>query len=208
MNYIMLLGTLASVTVAVSLTMKNIRLLRIVNLAGASLFFVYGYLIGALPVVIVNLFIVGIDIYYIIGFAKSREKFDFIQNISADDQYTKLFLKYYIQDIRQYFPDFSSENLDKLKSAYVLRDMVPVLLMLYREPPGEDVEILLDYATPHFRDYKSSGFFFDYVVNRLNFEKSGKKYFRTYSGIKSHEKYLLKMGFVRTGETDEFRKRI
>ena len=148
MNYIMLLGTLASVTVAVSLTMKNIRLLRIVNLAGASLFFVYGYLIGALPVVIVNLFIVGIDIYYIIGFAKSREKFDFIQNISADDQYTKLFLKYYIKDIRQYFPDFSSENLDKLKSAYVLRDMVPVLLMLYREPPARMLKYFLIMLPP------------------------------------------------------------
>ena len=45
-----MVGYLGSVLVAVSLMMKSLWRLRIINLVGASFFTVYGLLIGALPV--------------------------------------------------------------------------------------------------------------------------------------------------------------
>ncbi len=208
MNSIMLFGTFASVIVAISLTMKNIKMLRIVNFVGALLFSVYGLLIGAIPVVIVNALIAFIDIYYYIPLVRNREKFDFILNSSETKHYSELFIKYYKKDILSFFPNFKEESLKELKSAYILRDMVPALLMLYKDTKGEDIEIVLDYATPQFRDRKSSCYFFNYAINHLDIDVTKKKYFKVHSAVKAHDKYLTKMGFTRIGDSNHFRKAI
>ena len=59
-------GYLASVVVAISLMMSNIKKLRWLNLLGATLFVAYGMAIQAYPVAAVNFFIVLIDAYYLV----------------------------------------------------------------------------------------------------------------------------------------------
>jgi len=59
-------GYLASIVVAISLMMSNIKKLRWWNLIGAALFVAYGVAIDAYPVALVNFFIVLIDIYYLV----------------------------------------------------------------------------------------------------------------------------------------------
>lgn len=59
------LGYLASVLVALSLTMRSLLKLRVINLVGAMLFTLYGLVIGALPVAALNFFIVLVNIYYL-----------------------------------------------------------------------------------------------------------------------------------------------
>ena len=66
-------GYLASVVVAISLMMSNIKKLRWWNLIGAALFVAYGLAIGAIPVALVNFFIVLIDIYYLIKLYREPE---------------------------------------------------------------------------------------------------------------------------------------
>lgn len=68
------IGYLASVVVAISLMMSNIKRLRWCNLIGAALFVAYGIAIGAIPVVLVNFFIVLIDVYYLIKLYKSEHE--------------------------------------------------------------------------------------------------------------------------------------
>lgn len=208
MDFITLFGTIASVIIAISLTMKNIKLLRIVNFIGSVLFSIYGYMIGAIPVIVVNVIIVLIDVYFFIPLVVNKEKFDFIINNSETKYFSELFLKHYKKDILNFFPNFKEESLKELNSAYILRDMVPVLLMLYKNSEGEDIEILLDYATPQFRDYKSSSYFFDYAVHHLDIDLSKKKFFKVHSAVPAHDKYLRKMGFKRMGDSDKFRKAI
>ncbi|SHI23068.1 YgjV family protein [Ferrimonas marina] len=58
-------GYLASILVAISLMMSNIKALRWWNMAGAALFVAYGTAISAIPVALVNGFIVLINIYYL-----------------------------------------------------------------------------------------------------------------------------------------------
>ncbi|MBI9098242.1 MAG: hypothetical protein JEY91_07175 [Spirochaetaceae bacterium] len=208
MDFITVFGTIASVIVAISLTMKNIKMLRFLNFTGATLFAGYGYLIGSLPVLVVNIFIAIIDIYYYIPLILNREKFDFITNNNETKYYSRLFIKHYKKDILSFFPDFKEESLQELSSAYILRDMIPVLLMLYRDTDGENIEILMDYATPQFRDYKSSSYFFDYAVHHLDIDTSKKKYFKVHSAVAVHDKYLKKMGFERIEDSNYFRKAI
>ncbi len=58
-------GYAASVVVAYSLMMSDIKKLRWWNLVGAALFVAYGLAITAYPVALVNGFIVFIDAYYL-----------------------------------------------------------------------------------------------------------------------------------------------
>jgi hypothetical protein len=60
-----LLGYMASVFVAISLMMRSLVKLRVINLIGAVLFTVYGLVIAAYPVAVVNGFIVLVNIYYL-----------------------------------------------------------------------------------------------------------------------------------------------
>ena len=57
-------GYLASVVVAISLMMSDIKKLRWWNLIGAGLFVAYGLAIDAIPVALVNF--VLIDAYYLV----------------------------------------------------------------------------------------------------------------------------------------------
>ncbi|ACA88140.1 YgjV family protein [Shewanella woodyi] len=66
-------GYLASVVVAISLMMSNIKKLRWWNLIGAALFVAYGLAIGAIPVALVNFFIVLIDAYYLVKLYKEEQ---------------------------------------------------------------------------------------------------------------------------------------
>ena len=50
-----LVGYVASILVAISLMMSSILKLRLINLVGSAAFVVYGALIGAYPVAVVNL---------------------------------------------------------------------------------------------------------------------------------------------------------
>ena len=58
-------GYAASVVVAISLMMSSIVKLRWLNLTGATMFSSYGFIIGALPVGFLNLFIVVINVVHL-----------------------------------------------------------------------------------------------------------------------------------------------
>lgn len=60
-----MLGYLASFFVAVSLTMRSLTKLRVINLIGSLLFTGYGLIISAYPVAMVNAFIVLVNLYYL-----------------------------------------------------------------------------------------------------------------------------------------------
>ncbi|ABE53756.1 conserved hypothetical protein [Shewanella denitrificans OS217] len=65
-NWIEILGYVASVMVAISLMMKDIILLRWINFVGCGLFAAYGYAIDAWPVAGMNAFVAGINIYHLV----------------------------------------------------------------------------------------------------------------------------------------------
>jgi hypothetical protein len=71
-----IIGYVASVVTAFSLTMKNIRRLRWWNMFGAAAFSAYGAMIGAWPVFALNGFVAIVDAYYLITLNKQKEYFD------------------------------------------------------------------------------------------------------------------------------------
>jgi len=73
MNTIEIMGYAASVMVAISLTMKDIVKLRVLNFIGCTLFAAYGLMIDALPVVATNGFIAVVNVYFLLKMYQEKK---------------------------------------------------------------------------------------------------------------------------------------
>ncbi|MCF6238075.1 MAG: hypothetical protein L3J79_04550 [Candidatus Marinimicrobia bacterium] len=188
------LGYVASLVVAVSLTMTNIRRLRLINLMGAIAFTVYGVVLHLYPVMIVNGFIIGINIYYLIRISLTREQFHLIP-ISWDTSiFLPRFIEFYIRDIRKHFPDLDIEALRLYRTIFITRNVVPVGLFIYEHQEHGIIRIQLDYEIPMYRDYESARYFFREFRGLMQ-----KKGFHTdipYSNTPLHQRYLRRMKFT------------
>ena len=89
-----IIGYTASVIIAISMTMSSIVKFRWINLVGASAFAIYGLLIGAIPVALLNGFIVAVDIYYLSKIYSKKDIFETIE-IRGDNRYLIQFLEFY-----------------------------------------------------------------------------------------------------------------
>ena len=74
LNLIEIIGYMASLMVAISLTMKNIVMLRWINSIGCGIFVVYGSIIEAWPVAIMNAVIVGINMYHLLKMSRAQSE--------------------------------------------------------------------------------------------------------------------------------------
>ena len=186
------LGYTASFIVLVSLLMSSIKKLRWINLFGAILFGIYGYLIGSVPTSFMNFGIAIIDIYFLITIYSNKTYLKVLP-ISNDEAYLDAFLQFYQSDIQTY----SNIQMEDIKQApikfYVLRDMNPAGLFICKEANANTLTITLDYVIPKYRDFKIG----DYVFSsqREIFLKLGYETFEVITENKEHIRYLIKMGF-------------
>lgn len=188
------LGYAASVVVAVSLTMTNIRRLRWINLIGAIAFTVYGAILHLYPILVVNGFIVGVNIYYLVRLALTKEDFHLIP-ISWDTSiFLPRFIEFYLHDIRKHFPELDPETLRQYRSIFITRNVVPVGLFIYEHQEDGIIKIHLDYEIPMYRDYESARYFFREFRELV--QKKGFHTYVTYCNVPVHQRYLRRMKFV------------
>ena len=207
MNLYELIGYAGSLIVAVSLMMKNIRHLRNVNLIGSSTFALYGLLLKAYPVFLLNGFIAIVDIYYLYGMNKKEDYFNLMPVLDKNHPYLNKFLDYYKNDISKYFPEFSKDKIKGANCFFILRNLLPVGLFIYRELSPKKIEVLIDYAIPDYRDTKNGKFV--YYTESIFLKKKGFKEIVTITSIAKHQGYLEKLGFkMDTEKANLFVKKI
>jgi hypothetical protein len=200
MHAIEIFGIFASVVIALSLMMKNVKRLRFVNLAGSLFFALYGLGIGSMPVFLVNCFCVGIDAWYLYKMKHERDDFSLLHSSSCDSDYLNIFLSFHKKDIAKFSPSFMPDEFKSAEAVFVLRDTVPAALVVYRERGEAVFDILLDYAAPAFRDYRNAEFFFSVASRDIAGGKEARFYAR--SSVRAQVKYLKRLGFVATGESE------
>ena len=188
------IGYVASVIVAVSLMMSSLLRLRIVNLVGSTLFAIYGYAIGALPVAAVNGFIAVVNIYFITKMLRTREYFCILQ-LEPDSEYLRYYLERNDAEIRRFLPAFDARPSPDALTLFVLRDVVPAGLFIAEPAEGETWRVRLDYVLPGYRDLKVGRFLFDERADF--FREHGIGRLVTQPGNAQHERYLGRMGFRR-----------
>ncbi|MFP4147898.1 MAG: hypothetical protein ACLFV0_00225 [Nitriliruptoraceae bacterium] len=187
-----LVGYLASLLIVLSLLMASLWRLRIINLLGASVFTVYGVLIGSVPVVLTNGAIVLIDLYYLWRMVTDRSAQAYFEVVEtpADSPLLARFVAFHREDIARFQPSFTGITPDHLAWS-VLRDGVPVGLVL-AHADGEVARIDLDYVVPAHRDQRAGTRF--YATPQL-FAPHGVTRLSTRAEVDAHRRYLTAMGF-------------
>lgn len=194
-NYLEWIGYLASVIIAVSMAMSSIVKFRWINLAGASVFSVYGFMIGSWPVGLMNGFIVAVDIYYLILIYGKKEQFEILE-VKPDSRYLQRFLSFHRHDIEKFFPDFQFTETEELKCCFTLRDLAVTGVFIAQATDTGTLQIQLDYVLPEYRDFKNGRVVFDRLAHL--FKNTQIQRIQANCHHRSHKKYLKKMGFSET----------
>ena len=200
-HWLQLLGYAASVLIAISLMQRSVRRLRIINLVGASTFAVYGFLIGAYPVGILNTMTASINVYQLIRLRRRKEIFRILE-VNPDSVYMRYFLDFEKKDIGRFIPEFRFQPETMNIVIFVLRDLVPAGLLL-GELRGDKLYVHLDYAVAQYRDQKIGNFLF--VEQAEFFRSRGVKEFISPAGVDEHPKYLERMGFTLAEDGENYR---
>jgi hypothetical protein len=186
------IGYLASSIVLISLLMRSVKKLRWVNLAGSLLFSFYGFMIGAIPVGVMNAGIVVINVVYLWKMIAQKDYFKLLE-ASMDTDYLSYFLDFYKDDMNRFMtvPQITDDPMQK--RYYVLRNSAIAGLIVLKQESEGTMRILVDYAIPAYRDFKIGRFVF--VGQKSVFTDQGITRLVSASVTKEHTKYLLKMGF-------------
>jgi hypothetical protein len=197
------IGYAASLIILVSLLMTNVFRLRVINGIGSLCFSLYGWLIGAWPVCLINAVIAGIDGWYLLRLLRVSAIFELSQvgNCSGAE-YLKRFFLFHERELMKYAPGMTIEDLQEAETFLIFLNMLPVGVFSYRQS-GADADIVLDYMIPEYRDFKAGRFV--YRTKRMFFKEKGIKRFHAVARHPSQPKYYLKNGFVRAeGKSGEF----
>lgn len=185
-------GYLASLIVLTSLTMNSLIKLRIFSFFGSVTFAHYGYLNGILPVMITNVSIAIINVYYLYQIFRTKERFKLI-NAGVGSDFYQHFIGNNQTEINK---QVSMQKLQQANNSfYMLRDdNIAGILAGIKESNGT-FTILLDYVSPQYRDFKLGAY---YYKNHPEFLKEkGITILKAVAKNKEHCTYLEKMGFVR-----------
>ncbi|MCG8481308.1 MAG: hypothetical protein MI724_19595 [Spirochaetales bacterium] len=139
-----LAGYIASILVALSLLMSSILALRVLNLIGAVAFVIYGVMVESIPVMITNGFITLIDIYYLVRMVKPDLNGVRYISIGVEKKsYLDDFIVHHFEDIRRFFPDFSTGRVTECfesggRGYLAFKDLTVVGFALVHPAPPPD----------------------------------------------------------------------
>jgi len=187
------IGYAASIVVAVSMMMSSIVRLRVINMLGSAAFVVYGILIGAYPVALLNGFIVVVNVVFLVRILRAKQYFR-LMVLRPDSVYLPYFLDFYRADIQRILPDFVHQPSPARLALFILRDCSPVGVFIADQKPDGVLRVVLDFVIPQFRDVKIGRFLF---VEQAEFFKSrGVKEIVISPRTKEFGAYLVKVGFT------------
>jgi hypothetical protein len=152
-------GYCASLIIAFSLTRSSIIKLRWYNLFGASCFCVYGIIISAYPVAVLNGVIALTNIFFLTRLLLNVENQFSILQVSRPSKYVDFFLEYHRQDIKRLFPRFMKVAAVPARKYFFLTERTEVVGMLSGFEESEDVFIVdFDFVIPAYRDCRLGHF--------------------------------------------------
>ncbi len=186
-------GYAASLIVLISLLMTSVKRLRWINLFGSLIFAVCGIAIGAIPVGAMNAGIVLINAYFIYQMYTKKDYFTLIQ-MNHETEYFNHFMNFYKENMKSFM--IVEDNLDNPNHVkiFTLRNTVPAGLFVCKIIDPSTLEILVDYVTPTYRDFKIGRFLFE--DQKDFFKNQGFSKLTSKPGNEKHQGYLKKMGFI------------
>ena len=191
-----ILGYAGSALVVTSLTMSSVVRLRILSLFGSATFFVYGLLIESTPIVITNVVIAVINIWFLRK-ELLRGGVDLgVSRIRADSPFLLDFINFHSRDIGNFQPDFAMPVGDDVVALLLTREGLPAGALIGRQE-GSTLSVDLDYLISAYRDYRLGTWLF--TDGAKVFKSAGITRLVADATTESHDRYLRRMGFERAG---------
>jgi hypothetical protein len=193
LNWLEWFGYLGSLVVLISFTMSSIIKLRITSVIGCLLFAAFAYLTDSIPTLFMNISIACINLYFLFQVYRTKEEFEILSALKESDYYQH-FIEINRQEIEKQI------SLDELKLAdtlfYMLRDNnIAGVLAGKKDASAEGCfEIMLDYVTPRYRDFKLGTYY--YKTHPEFLKEKGIMTLKTTASDQEYCLYLNKMGFV------------
>ena len=187
-------GYVASGLVVLSLTMTSVVRLRTISLAGSVVFVVYGILIGSVPIIVTNVAIAGINLWFLraeLGLHRDLGA----SLIAADAPFLLDFIAFHLDDIRRFQPTFTMPSSGAL-ALLLTRDGLPAGVVI-GERHGHELELHLDYVLQAYRDSRLGHWLFGRGADV--FRSAGISRLVTSPGNDVHRGYLQRVGFVPSG---------
>tara|TARA_R110000772_G_scaffold27658_10_gene70248 strand:+ start:11661 stop:12299 length:639 start_codon:yes stop_codon:yes gene_type:complete len=187
-------GYCASAVIAYSLTRSSIVRLRWFNLAGASSFCLYGIIIQAYPVAILNGFITLTNLFFLRRLLFDVERQFSVLAVSRPSNYVDFFLEFHQQEIKHLFPRFMKVSADPQRQYFFLTERTEVVGMLsgYRDV-NDDFVVDFDFVIPAYRDCHLG----QHVIGKGQqlSKQFGFKNIVALADSYEHENYLNRIGF-------------
>jgi len=190
-----MIGYAASALVVVSLTMRSLLRLRLISLCGSATFLAYGILIESTPIIITNVCIAGINLWFL------RKEFAIRQSghgdlgasrIRADSPFLNDFVEYHLADITSFQPEFQMPTGDDVVALMLTREGLPAGLVV-GHLHGTTLSVDLDYVLREHRDSRLGKWL--YGAGRAVFRDAGVTELRALAVTATHDKYLRGVGF-------------
>ena len=201
------LGYAASALVVLSLTMKSLLRLRVISLCGSLSFLVYGALIGSTPVMVTNVCIAAINVWFLskeFSIRRSHTTDLGASQIRVDSPFLRDFVDYHLSDICRFQPDFEMPTPaggDAEPVAFVLtRDGLPAGLVIGRHR-DHTLWIDLDYVLREHRDSRLGRWL--YGADSTALAALDVTEVRADAATDVHARYLRSIGFAPDAEAHE-----
>jgi len=89
-----IVGWIGSALVIASLMQRSILKLRLIGIGAAAAFLVYGFLIGAYPLVIVNVIVIGVHLYFLRKLTRRQDEVFSVLKVYPESRYLAYFLEF------------------------------------------------------------------------------------------------------------------
>lgn len=186
-------GYLASLFLIIALLVNGDIKFRIYNILGTISFIIYGIIFNARPVLLTNVILFCINVYYLSKLYAHKENFELIE-FNGEEKLAVKFLHFYGADIKTYFPDFKEGELKGNLNFVVLRDLVIANVFSAKILQNGDAVVALNYTTKKYRDFKVGQYIFEKEKQYL-ISKGIKRIVYKHTANKSHIHYLKTLGF-------------
>ena len=188
-------GYFASLCLILALIINNDLKFRWFNASGNIAFIIYAILLGTIPVLLTNLILFCINVFYLVKIYRKQENFDLLE-FKGDEKLAQKFMEYYKKDMTLYFPRFNKSALQQNLNFVVTRDLAIANMFSASLSANGDAFVELQYTLQKFRDYKVGSFIFEKEKDFL-LAKGIKRMVYTQVDNKSHLNFLKVMGFTK-----------
>jgi hypothetical protein len=186
-------GYLASLLLILALVVNNDLKFRWFNLGGNIAFIIYGMMLHAVPVLITNIILLVLNLYYLWKVYTRKENFDLIE-FKGEEKLVDKFLTFHQSDIHSFFPEFDASKMTGNLNFVVLRDLVIANIFSAHINNEGDAEVMINYTLLRYRDFKVGRFIFEKEKDFLTSKGVKRIVYKTVIN-KNHSAFLKVMGF-------------